>query len=83
MGYKNGAKYTLSDYADMCLKTAIFERKSRQSLAQIATESGFTTLIEDGFKQVLLGKTTLSELTRVLDLGFLGDEIMEVILGEF
>ena len=61
------------------LESAIFERKSRQSLAQIATESGF----EDGFKQVLLGKTTLSELTRVLDLGFLGDEIMEVILGEF
>lgn len=27
MGYKNGAKYTLSDYADMCLKTAILERK--------------------------------------------------------
>lgn len=27
MEYKNDAKYTLSDYADMCLKTAIFERK--------------------------------------------------------
>lgn len=22
MGYKNGARHTLSDYADMCLKTA-------------------------------------------------------------
>ncbi len=53
------------------LESAIAERKPRHILAQIAAHSGFTTLLEDGLAQVLGGKTSLAELARVLDLGFL------------
>lgn len=65
------------------LEAAIFERKPRQTLTKIATESGFAPLIADGFKQVLNAQTTLSELTRVLDLGSLGDEVIDMIQQEF
>lgn len=53
------------------LESAIFERQARQTLGKIAAQSGFVTLFENGLKQVLNGKTSLSELARVLDLSFL------------
>jgi general secretion pathway protein E/type IV pilus assembly protein PilB len=51
------------------LDELISRRASLHEIRQYVGQRGFTTLADDGFRQVLNGHTSLAELARVVDLG--------------
>ncbi len=48
------------------IQEAIMERKNSAEIKEIAVSEGMTTMIEDGFKKVLDGLTTIEEVLRVI-----------------
>lgn len=61
MEYKNDAKYTLSDYANMCLKTAILERKYLDKTFGELVESKENMTHEEAVKDIYEPATKLNE----------------------
>jgi len=53
---------------DTDLDELIAQKASQREIIKIAEEKGFRNLAKDGIRQILLGHTTLSELSRVVDL---------------
>lgn len=53
---------------DNGLDQLIAQRASLYAVKQLAEQQGFSSLAEDGFRQVLNGRTSLAELGRVVDL---------------
>lgn len=53
---------------DTDLDELVARKASQREIIKMAEEKGFRSLANDGIKQVLEGKTTLSELSRVVDL---------------
>ena len=47
------------------LKKAVVEKSDVGRIQEIAVDNGMTTMLEDGFKKILLGRTTLDEVLRV------------------
>ena len=45
----------------------VVKKASQRELLQAAVEKGYLTLADDGIAQVVEGKTTLDELSRVVD----------------
>ncbi|PJE50506.1 MAG: hypothetical protein COV29_03805 [Candidatus Yanofskybacteria bacterium CG10_big_fil_rev_8_21_14_0_10_36_16] len=48
------------------IRSAILRRADSSEINEIATKSGMSTLLEDGFKKVVSGLTTIEELLRVV-----------------
>ncbi|MFZ2854476.1 MAG: secretion system protein E, partial [Rhodocyclaceae bacterium] len=46
----------------------IARRASAREMRQLASQQGFRSLADDGFRRVLDGSTSLDELARVVDL---------------
>lgn len=53
---------------DSDLDELVIQKVSQRDFLAAATAKGYRTLADDGIKQVLKGRTTLSELSRVVDL---------------
>jgi type II secretory ATPase GspE/PulE/Tfp pilus assembly ATPase PilB-like protein len=53
---------------DADLDDLVIQKASHRDILKLAEEKGFKSLTEDGIEQVLDGKTTLDELSRVVDL---------------
>ena len=53
---------------DTDLDELVARKESQREMIKMAEEKGFRSLANDGIKQVLEGRTTLSELSRVVDL---------------
>ena len=52
---------------DTDLDELVVKKVSQRELLKAAKEKGYTTLADDGIAQVLKGRTTLDELSRVVD----------------
>ncbi len=52
--------------ADEKIKEAILKKVSASEIKRIAVENGMTTILEDGYKKVVSGLTTLEEILRVV-----------------
>jgi type IV pilus assembly protein PilB len=65
-GYKGRASICEVLVADEAIKEAILRKASAQELRRIAIENGMTTMLEDGFRKVRLGVTTIEEVLRVI-----------------
>lgn len=50
------------------INEAIYNKKSLTELMRIANENGFSSMKQNGIRLILSGETTISELTRVIDL---------------
>ena len=48
------------------IRQAINLRKDASDIKKIAVSNGMTTMIDDGFRKVLSGDTTIDELIRVI-----------------
>ena len=48
------------------IREAIIERKHSSEIKEIAKKEGMTTMVEDGFRKVLRGITTIEEVLRVI-----------------
>jgi len=48
------------------IREAIIERKHSSEIKEIAKKEGMTTIVEDGFRKVLRGITTIEEVLRVI-----------------
>ncbi len=46
------------------IKEAIVAKKDSSEIKQIAVNEGMTTMVEDGFRKVKLGQTSMDELVR-------------------
>lgn len=53
---------------DTDLDELIAQKSSQREIIEMAEEKGFRSLVKDGIRQILSGHTTLSELSRVVDL---------------
>jgi len=53
---------------DSDLDELVVRKGSQREIIKMAEEKGFRSLADDGIKQVLVGQTTLGELSRVVDL---------------
>lgn len=51
---------------DDSIRDAIMQRKNASIIRSIAIKNGMTTMLEDGFKKVIEGKTTIEEILRVI-----------------
>ena len=48
------------------MRHAIMQRVNTDEISAIAVKSGMTTMLEDGFKKAIEGKTTIEEVLRVI-----------------
>ena len=51
---------------DDSIRDAIMQRKNASVIRSIAIKNGMTTMLEDGFKKAIEGKTTIEEILRVI-----------------
>ncbi len=51
---------------DDTIREAIMRRANASEIADLAIKSGMTTMLQDGFRKALEGKTTLEEILRVI-----------------
>jgi type II secretory ATPase GspE/PulE/Tfp pilus assembly ATPase PilB-like protein len=65
-GYRGRASITEVLVADDAIKEAILRKASANELRHIATSAGMTSMLEDGFRKVRLGVTTIEEVLRVI-----------------
>jgi type II secretory ATPase GspE/PulE/Tfp pilus assembly ATPase PilB-like protein len=67
-GYKGRIAVTELLKVDADIDDLISHRASRKDIHDMAISKGFEPIIEDGFRRVLDGTTTLEEVSRVIDL---------------
>ena len=65
-GYKGRISINEVLVADQIIKEAIMRKASVSELRRLAVDAGMTTMLEDGFKKVREGKTTVEEVLRVI-----------------
>ena len=51
---------------DDSIRDAIMQRQNASVIRSIAIKNGMTTMLEDGFKKAIEGKTTIEEILRVI-----------------
>lgn len=65
-GYRGRASITEVLVADERIKEAILRKASANELRHLAIDAGMTTMLEDGFRKVRLGVTSIEEVLRVI-----------------
>ncbi len=64
-GYKGRLVIAEVLVADEEIRTAILSKASSSEIKKIAMKNGMVTMLQDGFKKVILGLTTIEEVLRV------------------
>lgn len=67
-GYKGRVALLEVLRMDADLDELVLQKVSQRDFLAVAQQKGYKTLADDGIQQVLKGKTTLTELSRVVDL---------------